>query len=131
MTNVRSIKLQRPSVTEGSPCFGRGGWRGNRRLASAYHSTVNSSDMLFMGGYAAPAIVRPPQNKDITLHSFYEGRSQYDAKVPEFSGKHGNDRAGTLHVPIAATYPLTASKKRRPRQRTISSLRPTVLFPFV
>ena len=65
-----------------------------------------------MGGYAAPGDFRPLMNKDITLHSFYEGRSQYDAKIPGILREAtAMITAGTLHVPIAATYPLTAIKE--------------------
>jgi NADPH:quinone reductase-like Zn-dependent oxidoreductase len=65
-----------------------------------------------MGGYAAPGDFRPLMNKDITLHSFYEGRHEYDAKVPGILQEAtAMIVAGTLHVPIAATYPLTAIKE--------------------
>jgi NADPH:quinone reductase-like Zn-dependent oxidoreductase len=51
-------------------------------------------------------------NKDITLHSFYEGRSQYDAKVPGILREAtAMIAAGTLLIPIAATYPITAIKE--------------------
>jgi NADPH:quinone reductase-like Zn-dependent oxidoreductase len=82
------------------------------RLASALSQHGELVGYSFMGGSAAPGDFRPVMNKDITLHSFYEGRSQYDAKI------HGilreataMIRAGTLHIPIAATYPLTAIKE--------------------
>jgi NADPH:quinone reductase-like Zn-dependent oxidoreductase len=51
-------------------------------------------------------------NKDITLHSFYEGRSEYDAKIPGILREAAPMiAAGTLHFPIAATYPLSAFKE--------------------
>jgi hypothetical protein len=51
-------------------------------------------------------------NKDITLHSFSEGRSQYGAKVSGILWEAtAVIAAGTLYVPIAATYPLTAIKE--------------------
>jgi NADPH:quinone reductase-like Zn-dependent oxidoreductase len=52
------------------------------RLASALSQHGELVGYSFMGGYAAPGDFRPLMNKDITLHSFYEGRSQYDAKIP-------------------------------------------------
>jgi len=51
-------------------------------------------------------------NKDITLHSFYEGRSEYDAKIPGILREAAPMiAAGTLLFPIAATYPLSAFKE--------------------
>jgi NADPH:quinone reductase-like Zn-dependent oxidoreductase len=79
------------------------------RLASALSQHGELVGYSFMGGYAAPGDFRPLMNKDITLHSFYEGRSQYDAKIPEILREAtAMITAGTLHVPIAATYPLAA-----------------------
>ena len=51
-------------------------------------------------------------DKHITLHSFFEGRSQYDAKIPGILREAtAMIAADTLHVPIAATYSLTAIKE--------------------
>jgi NADPH:quinone reductase-like Zn-dependent oxidoreductase len=82
------------------------------RLASALSQHGELVGYAYMGGYAAPGDFRPLMNKDITLHSFYEGRSHYDAKIPGILREAtAMIAAGTLHVPIAATYPLTATKE--------------------
>jgi NADPH:quinone reductase-like Zn-dependent oxidoreductase len=82
------------------------------RLASALSQHGELVGYSFMAGYAAPGDFRPLMNKDITLHSFYEGRHEYDTKIPGILREAtALIAAGTLHVPIAATYPLTAIKE--------------------
>jgi NADPH:quinone reductase-like Zn-dependent oxidoreductase len=82
------------------------------RLAGALSRHGEVVGYAFMGGYAAPGDFRPLMNKDITLHSFYEGRHEYDAKIPGILREAtAMIVAGTLHVPIAATYPLSAFKE--------------------
>jgi NADPH:quinone reductase-like Zn-dependent oxidoreductase len=82
------------------------------RLASALSRYGEVVGYAFMGGYAALGDFRPLMNKDITLHSFYEGRHEYDAKIPGILREAtAMIVAGTLHVPIAATYPLSSFKE--------------------
>src|SRR5260370_9139697 len=52
------------------------------RLASALSQHGDLVGYAYMADSAAPGDLRPLMNKDITLHSFYEGRSEYDAKIP-------------------------------------------------
>jgi NADPH:quinone reductase-like Zn-dependent oxidoreductase len=50
-------------------------------------------------------------DKDITLHSFYQVRREYEAKIPGILREATAMIAtGKLHVPVAATYPLSAIK---------------------
>ena len=60
MTNVRSIKLQRPSVTEGFALLWTG-WvaRQPRGWRVPYHSTVNSSDILLWAAMLRRVIFGP------------------------------------------------------------------------
>ena len=82
------------------------------RLASALSQHGELVGYAYMGDYAAPGDFRPLMNKDITLHSFYEGRSEYDAKIPGILQEAtAMIAAGTLHFPIAATYPLSALRE--------------------
>jgi NADPH:quinone reductase-like Zn-dependent oxidoreductase len=82
------------------------------RLASALSQHGDLVGYAYMADYAAPGDLRPLMNKDITLHSFYEGRSGYDAKIPGILREAAPMiAAGTLHFPIAATYPLSAFKE--------------------
>ena len=82
------------------------------RLASALSQHGDLVGYAYMADYAAPGDLRPLMNKDITLHSFYEGRSEYDAKIPGILREAtAMIVAGTLHVPIAATYPLSSFKE--------------------
>jgi NADPH:quinone reductase-like Zn-dependent oxidoreductase len=82
------------------------------RLASALSQHGELVGYAYMADYAAPGDFRPLMNKDITLHSFYEGRSEYDAKIPGILREAtAMIAAGTLRFPIAATYPLSAFKE--------------------
>src|SRR5467141_2052456 len=51
------------------------------RLASALSQHGDLVGYAYMADYAAPGDLRPLMNKDITLHSFYEGRTEKDAKI--------------------------------------------------
>ncbi|AYG59707.1 zinc-dependent alcohol dehydrogenase family protein [Rhizobium jaguaris] len=58
--------------------------------------TVNPGDMIY---------------KALTIRSFFLGHEQYAAKLPALIQESANLVAsGKLHVPVAATYPLTAIK---------------------
>jgi NADPH:quinone reductase-like Zn-dependent oxidoreductase len=60
-----------------------------------------------MGGYDAPGDFRPLMDKDITLHSFYQVRPEYDAKIPRILDQAtALITSGKLNVPVAATHPL-------------------------
>ena len=81
------------------------------RLASALSQHGELVGYAFMGGYAAPGDFRPLMDKDITLHSFYQVRPEYDAKIPGILREATAMIAtGKLHVPVARTYPLSAIK---------------------
>jgi NADPH:quinone reductase-like Zn-dependent oxidoreductase len=82
------------------------------RLASSLSKHGELVGYAYMGDYAAPGDFRPLMNKEIALHSFYEGRSEYDAKIPGILQEATvMIAAGTLRFPIAATYPLSAFKE--------------------
>jgi NADPH:quinone reductase-like Zn-dependent oxidoreductase len=50
-------------------------------------------------------------DKDITLHSFYQVRPEYGAKIPRILDQAtALITSGKLNVPVAATYPLSAIK---------------------
>jgi hypothetical protein len=59
-----------------------------------------------MGGYDAPGDFRPLMDKDITLHSFYQVRPEYDAKIPGILDQAtALITSGKLNVPVAANLP--------------------------
>jgi NADPH:quinone reductase-like Zn-dependent oxidoreductase len=88
------------------------------RLASALSQHGELVGYAYMGDYAAPGDFRPLMNKDITLHSFYEGRSQYDVKIPGILREAtAMIAAGTLHFPVARDISaLRIQRGDRPRR---------------
>jgi hypothetical protein len=73
---------------------------------------MGTSSPAFMGDYAAPADLRPLMDKELTLHSFYQVRPQYDAKIPGILAEATTMIVtGELYAPVAATYPLSAIKE--------------------
>jgi NADPH:quinone reductase-like Zn-dependent oxidoreductase len=90
----------------GSAALRRRGWPGLCRPMGT------SSPTPFMGDYAAPADLRPLMDKELTLHSFYQVRPQYDAKIPGILAEARTMIVtGELYAPVAATYPLSAIKE--------------------
>jgi NADPH:quinone reductase-like Zn-dependent oxidoreductase len=87
---------------------------GVRRAATArLAKTLSQHGELvgYMVGYSAPGELRDLMDKDFTLHSFYQVRPDYDAKVPGIlRGATALIASGKLYVPVAATYPLSAIK---------------------
>jgi hypothetical protein len=50
-------------------------------------------------------------DNDITLHSFYQVRPEYEAKIPAILEQAAAlIAAGKLSFPVAGTYPLSAIK---------------------
>jgi NADPH:quinone reductase-like Zn-dependent oxidoreductase len=81
------------------------------RLAKTLSQHGHLVGYAFMGGYDAPGDFRPLMDKDITLHSFYQVRPEYDAKIPRILDQAtALITSGKLNVPVAATYPLSAIK---------------------
>ena len=81
------------------------------RLANALSQHGYLVGYAYMGGYSAPGDFRPLMDKDITLHSFYQVRPEYDAKIPGILEQAtALIASGKLSVPVAATYPLSAIK---------------------
>jgi NADPH:quinone reductase-like Zn-dependent oxidoreductase len=69
-----------------------------------------------MESYSAPGELRDLMDKDITLHSFYQVRPEYDPKIPEILRDATEFIAsGKIFVPVAATYPLSAIKEAAER----------------
>jgi NADPH:quinone reductase-like Zn-dependent oxidoreductase len=82
------------------------------RLARALSPHGHLVAYAFMGDYAAPADLRPLMDKELTLHSFYQVRPEYDAKIPGVLAKATTMIVrGELYAPVAATYPLSAIKE--------------------
>jgi len=60
-----------------------------------------------MGDYVAPGDLRLLMNKDISLHTFYQVRPEYDAEIPGILQEAmAMIVDGRLSVPVPATYPL-------------------------
>ena len=73
--------------------------------------TAWSSRWLRLHGWLRRARRLPAMDKDITLHSFYQVRPEYDAKIPRILDQAtALITSGKLNVPVAATYPLSAIK---------------------
>jgi NADPH:quinone reductase and related Zn-dependent oxidoreductases len=81
------------------------------RLAKTLSQHGELVGYAYMVGYSAPGELRDLMDKDFTLHSFYQVRPDYDAKVPGIlRGATALIASGKLYVPVAATYPLSAIK---------------------
>jgi NADPH:quinone reductase-like Zn-dependent oxidoreductase len=81
------------------------------RLAKTLSQHGELVGYAYMGGYSAPGELRDLMDKDITLHSFYQVRPEYDAKIPGILREAtALIASGKLYVPVAATYPLSAIK---------------------
>jgi NADPH:quinone reductase-like Zn-dependent oxidoreductase len=82
------------------------------RLVSALSSggsLVNYAQM--SGDMSAPGDFRPLMRKSITMHNFYQAKKEYRAKIPEILREATElIRSGSLHVPVAAVYPMSAFK---------------------
>ena len=82
------------------------------RLAGMLSQHGHLVGYAFMGGYAAPGDFRPVMDKEITLHSFYQVRPDYDVKIPAILAEATTMIAtGKLYAPVAATYSLSAIKE--------------------
>jgi NADPH:quinone reductase-like Zn-dependent oxidoreductase len=78
------------------------------RLANALSQHEHLVGYAYMGDYSAPGDFRPLMDKDITLHSFYQVRPEYDAKIPGILREATAMIAtGKLYAPVAAIYPLS------------------------
>ena len=52
-------------------------------------------------------------DKELTLHSFYQVRPQYDAKIPGILAEATTTIVtGELYAPVAATYRYPPSRRR-------------------
>ena len=81
------------------------------RLVDALSPGGHLVSYAYMGGYEAPGDLRKVMVKELRPHSFYEGRPQYDAKIPGIIDEAKELIAsGKLFVPVAATYPLREYK---------------------
>jgi NADPH:quinone reductase-like Zn-dependent oxidoreductase len=81
------------------------------RLARALSPGGHLVGYAFAGSYDIPADLRPLMDQEIHLHSFYQVRPEYDAKIPGILAEATTMiAAGKLYAPVAATYPLSAIK---------------------
>lgn len=67
---------------------------------------------MMSGEISAPADLRQLMNRGISVQFFYQGRPQYDSKIPVLLHHSANMIAdGTINVPVAAIYPLSAIRE--------------------
>ncbi|MDB6175121.1 MAG: hypothetical protein JWL59_4432 [Chthoniobacteraceae bacterium] len=87
------------------------GGEATARLAKSLSQRGELVGYAFMGGYSAPGELRDLMDKDITLHSFYQVRPEYDPKIPGILREATEFIAsGKLSVPVAAIYSLSSIK---------------------
>lgn len=63
----------------------------------------------FSESYSAPGDIRSLFEREISLHSFYQVRPEYDVQIPNILAQAAAMiSSGQLHAPVAETYPLGA-----------------------
>jgi NADPH:quinone reductase-like Zn-dependent oxidoreductase len=82
------------------------------RLASLLSSQGHLVGYAFSEDYAAPGDLRTLMESEVSLHSFYQVRPEYEAKIPGILAEAtAMIASGKLYAPVAQTYPLSAIKE--------------------